>query len=317
MHFSFGMCLQLGFFMYIPCICALSFMPPLFWNILSYLWMTFISKLKILSMNKNSPSKIIYYDHSLQTFRQSKWWHLCISFGVYPNQFILFKKIDDKVNDNKIQTNNNIFLHLDEKKHQKQFISEDFQIFTYLILFSPIYSLFLFPFFIFSSGKQFLFRILFFLCSIHSWEELNENYSNYKKSLWFATFLCGLGFYISAFLFYPFGVQLWNSNVRFHSKWNLLKNVLLSVFILLACIYCLQWNVHSHFKQKQYEPLLFFSDYLRLDQWWGMFSPNPPLFYGWFVVCFGNCFSFFSFSFFILFLFLFLDSWTITKWSIC
>lgn len=274
MHFSFGMCLHIGFFMYIPCVCALSFMPPLFWDILSSIWNTIARKLLNIQKRTNI---VVYYDDSLQSSQQQFWWNLFIIFGGFPHKFISFiPKVDDEISDKLKLSNSFLLIEQDTK------IITNHQIFKYLILFSPVFTIILFPILLFNISRNFLFQILFLLCSSHYKEQ--QHMIENRKALYISRLLSNFGFYVSNYLFFNFR----NYNIPLSSskkqKLKFLFDGFISLFVLLACIYCLQWNVYSHFDQDQYKPLLFVSDYLRLDQWWGMFSPNPPLYYGWIVV---------------------------------
>ena len=79
MHFSFGMCLEIGFFMYIPCICACSFLPDLFWK--------FVAKIHLYIVNQfvySFESMRIYVDIGGNSSLRNLWWHIFISFGAFP-----------------------------------------------------------------------------------------------------------------------------------------------------------------------------------------------------------------------------------------
>jgi hypothetical protein len=58
-------------------------------------------------------------------------------------------------------------------------------------------------------------------------------------------------------------------------------------FVALMMVYVTLWNLASHFHEPAIVPssLRWIAFFTRLDQWWGMFSPNAPSVSGWFVVC--------------------------------
>lgn len=56
------------------------------------------------------------------------------------------------------------------------------------------------------------------------------------------------------------------------------------LLVALFIIFCFYWNVRSLREENVPNAAARIAEALRLDQWWGMFSPNPPFEYGWFVV---------------------------------
>lgn len=56
------------------------------------------------------------------------------------------------------------------------------------------------------------------------------------------------------------------------------------LLVLSFIVFCFYWNVRSLREENVSYTAARVAEVLRLDQWWGMFSPNPPFQYGWFVI---------------------------------
>merc|ERR1712137_427267 len=57
-----------------------------------------------------------------------------------------------------------------------------------------------------------------------------------------------------------------------------------TVTVIIVFLFCVLWNAQHHVHETHLVVLQVISEVAQLDQWWGMFSPNPPLEYGWFVM---------------------------------
>lgn len=282
MHLSFGMCMQLGFFMYIPCAIALSFLPGLFWETISNWYTKLCVQLRRVPEGEYVVFVQLQDDADRPAMLRSIWWHLIITVGAYSENIKFNANVSEEVSQQMREAK--LFFVVAQKLSANSFrwIPDWTTSFKILINHSPVYSLFTAPLMLLGVTRNTLFSLLRILCSSDSWRELR---AREKRSLVsFSVALRAIGYNLA---------PAPQNTKRTNSKWTTWRRIFVTLFVVLMIIYCGIWNINSHFKQKQNETLLVISDLLRLDQWWGMFSPNPPLTYGWFVVrkqvCVSSC----------------------------
>ena len=251
MHLSFGAFLELGFFPYIPFICAASFLPASFWN--------GAEKVFVLLHNKllNTPALVVYSDMPPSAY----FWRVFLCFGAFPEELVSFRSrippsLDSIMQERRIPL---VVTMLAEGELNATLLD--------VCKASPIYFL---PALLFESAlslgaQRCIIELAYAYCkgmrASQRSGSLLEGPKENPRPLDDKDLLTD-----------PNRIQT-------------LRKLLCHSFLVFAIVFCLVWNVNAHLAIEQPFVSQRAADVLGLDQWWGMFAPNPPLTNDWIVVC--------------------------------
>ena len=293
MHLSFGMHLELGFFAYIPCVCAMSLLPPLFWNYAEKVFYAFHQRL-LVSRQHRDTRLIVHVDLSHTGSPWTQWWHVLIAFAGFSDRLVTLRtKPTEEIRTMMDQQNTRLIVSFQPVGKQKQFLPADatYGSFCDVLLFSPLffplgllYRLFPRP------VKTVCEQIAEVAFHSRSWQEIRSTGSTsltphpyHEKNLPYAIalYLSTLGEFLGRVFLQPRKQTASRQWTRVKRFWKGIS----TVTVIIVFLFCVLWNAQHHVHETHLVVLQVISEVAQLDQWWGMFSPNPPLEYGWFVVC--------------------------------
>eukprot|EP01112_Ceratiomyxa_fruticulosa_P022721 TRINITY_DN841_c0_g1_i14.p1 TRINITY_DN841_c0_g1~~TRINITY_DN841_c0_g1_i14.p1 ORF type:complete len:684 (+),score=98.01 TRINITY_DN841_c0_g1_i14:1092-3143(+) len=262
LHFGFGMCLELGFFMYIPAVCALVFLPAWFWDNLFYYLFTKKQK-------KNEPRLEIQYNpyykfllRGLVLFRMFFLDHAIPIFPIGGEQGgIEMTEAGENafIDENNETHNEEQVSRLESHKQNSWLVVIDhstrgerltgYDAFVRLIEASPL---------------------LWFFAPIYRLSFVNKSLTS------IANFLPII------FSSYPQVLPKPASNP--HAYTHPKRRWYIEIVVVLLLAFVVIWNFASFYHYGVSERIRWIAPTLKLDQWWGMFSPHPPKEDGWLVM---------------------------------
>jgi len=266
MHASFGMCLHIGFFMYIPMVCAISFLPGAFWDQISKLWNAVLPEYL-------SQSSIFYDSPKLQSTR-TKWMKLLEEF--FPGPIRYSTHLSEQVQEQMKLRNTFLVLQLKRGDQPEYFFFADAMMLV--LRSSPVF--WVISYLVGAPGIYHLFdQILKIMLSSLTWKDLRlQTSAIHKKAVLVVCLLVGIvGQTLASLVRIKFVERTLNYK---RVAWM----ISCQMVVVLLMYYCLYWNFKSLYTTEQYDKGNLFAEMFRLDQWWGMFSPNPPKEYGWYVI---------------------------------
>ena len=287
MHLSFGMHLQLGFFAYIPCVCALGLLPPLFWDKAEQLFIKFHQRFLVSSIHRET-RLVVCVDLSRKDSVWTQWWHVFISYAGFSDRLVVIQtSSNEETNALMNQHNTRLIVFFQPLDQQKRFVSDaaTFGSWSDVLRFSPMFfPLVLMYRFFPRIVKRFGGQVVEICCHSRSWQEIRsqDHVSERNLSYLTALYLSTLAEFLGRLFLSRKSSPLVS---RRTNRWKRLWKGVSVVIVIAVFVFCLMWNTQHHTKEPPLRVLQIISEAVQLDQWWGMFSPNPPLEFGWFVVC--------------------------------
>jgi len=268
MHLGFGFCLELGFFMYIPPVCSLVFLPAWFWDtLLPYL------------MSKTHPTLAIYYAERVEGVSKAvalfRMFFLRRGALLYP--MVGSTKADTTAPKTFVETTNphhpsSSDVYLPKKEDREDvIIGIEREGGT--------------------NGSGVVYDGTAWIAVVD--ETKGRRYTGVEavKQLFLASpilwvfsplfrfnFLKTAGTYWSLYVALPIASKIYPvtplPSVPKQSK-------VLELMALFFLIFIINWNFATFYQYPVTETIRWVGPTFRVDQWWGMFSPYPPKEDGW------------------------------------
>ncbi|EGC30337.1 hypothetical protein DICPUDRAFT_41586 [Dictyostelium purpureum] len=257
MHFGFGSCMELGFFMYIPGMCSLVFLPSWFWDkIFDYLYSNSKSQYRTTSLIYiNSNNESLY--KTISIYKQF--------FLLHSTPILMVQRHDEEnlLNGGGINTANgttggvnsiynefkerNCWIAVENSITNERVYSYD--AFITLINLSPILQ---YLNLIFNTN---LFR------RFYSFLNSNKLFNNQKLN------------------------PILKVSNKIYPKQTITcsRKYWLETFCFLMLIYVINWNLAGLYGYRVPEPIRWVAQSLKVEQHWSMFSPYPSKDNGWMV----------------------------------